>query len=82
MFMNLYKVSRTDPVDYDEYDSLVCAAPDAESALKMRPCLTMGWGTVSDPTGLQVEYLGLAVDEHGDPTYLEPTVILASFNAG
>lgn len=33
--MNLYKITRTDGHDYDEYDALVVRASDPEAALAM-----------------------------------------------
>jgi len=35
--MNLYKVSRTDEVGYDEYDSMVVSAKTGSDALKIHP---------------------------------------------
>ena len=90
--MNLYLVSRTDTPDYDEYDAFVCAAENEEQALSLHP----GGGTIegffaADGTyyirncdfewhfgeRAVAKYIGKA-----DEKYTEPTVILASFNAG
>lgn len=35
--MNLYKVSRTDSVRYEEFDSIVVQAPDEQSARRIHP---------------------------------------------
>jgi hypothetical protein len=35
--MNIYKVSRTDEVGWDEYDSFVCVAETAAAAKKVHP---------------------------------------------
>lgn len=85
--MNLYLVSRTDSIGYDEYDSFVCAAESEEQARKMLPddewrmkeyvngLIICEW--TKDLNKIKVEYIGKA-----DEKYTEPTVILASFNAG
>lgn len=66
--MNLYLVSRTDLVGYDEYDSAVMAAEGPDDAIKMSP--------VSNYFGLTVELIGWATDR------TDSGVVLASFNAG
>lgn len=35
--MNLYLLERTDDVDYDEFDSIVVAAPTEQAACAIRP---------------------------------------------
>ena len=89
--MNLYLVSRTDKIDYDEYDSFVCAAENEEQARKMLPFdeelvreeteenirNLIFWEWTNDLNKIKVEYIGKA-----DEKYTKPTVILASFNAG
>lgn len=35
--MNIYLVKRTDKFSYDDYDSFVCIAPDAQTALDIIP---------------------------------------------
>ena len=89
--MNLYLVSRTETIGYDEYDAFVCAAESEEQARKMLPFdeelvreeaeenirnLTI-WEWTKDLNKIKVEYIGKA-----DEKYTKPTVILASFNAG
>lgn len=91
--MNLYLVSRTDDIGgYDEYDAFVCAAESEEQALSLHP----DGGTIEEfftADGTHyirncdfewhfgeravAKYIGKA-----DEKYTEPTVILASFNAG
>lgn len=83
--MNLYLISRPDPVDYDEFDSAVVAAETAEEAAKIHPCerecdpwmdywARSSW--VESPDLVQVQFLGRAADGTASG------VILASFNAG
>ena len=43
--MNVYKVSRKDDIDYDQYDSFVCVAETEEQAKLMFP----------DPDGIEFE---------------------------
>lgn len=89
--MNLYLVSRTCTIGYDEYDAFVCAAESEEQAQKMLPFdeelirdapeenirkLTI-WEWENDLNKIKVEYIGKA-----DEKYTKPKVILASFNAG
>lgn len=89
--MNLYLVSRTDDIGYDEYDAFVCAAESEEQARKMLPFdeelvreeteenirnLTI-WEWTNDLNNIEVTHIGKA-----DEKYTKPTVILASFNAG
>lgn len=64
--MNIYLVSRTDRVDYDEYDAFVVLAQDEREALSIAKKLQHGTFEVK------------AVDLN-DPI---PHVILGSFNAG
>lgn len=90
--MNLYLVSRTDDIGYDEYDAFVCAAENEEQALSLHP----DGGTIKEffaEDGTHyirncdfewrfgkravAKYIGKA-----DEKYTKPTVILASFNAG
>lgn len=52
--MELWHVIRTDPIDYDEYDSWVVAAKDAEQAVKF-----CGYQKVT------VTLIGTAVDDTG-----------------
>jgi len=35
--MNIYLVERKERIDYDEYDSFVCYAPDPDTARTMHP---------------------------------------------
>lgn len=93
--MKIFKVERTDNWSYDEYDSFVCIANSSEEARWLTPdpeykmwkdgvyCYSYGeqepvkysWSWTKDPRTLEVTEL--------DPIAIsEPTVILASFNAG
>lgn len=64
--MNLYKISRTDNVNYDEYISCVVAASSPQEAVWIHPSevgevtpevFSNGW---ADPVHLKVEFLGVA----------------------
>lgn len=68
---NIYKVSRTDHVDYDEYDAVVCSAKDEDEAVEMNPAKYDVYWTKDV---LKVELIG--------KTELESGFILKSFNAG
>jgi len=83
--MNLYLISRTDAIDYDEYDSAVVAAPDEATARDMHPRdgAPVDWATGSryafdtwcrSQDCVTVKLIGTASVEQG--------VILASYNAG
>lgn len=66
--MNLYLLTRTDPIAYDEYDSCVVVARNETEALA---------------TSVLKDYPGVAIKLIGTTElYDEPTDILASFNAG
>ncbi len=71
--MNLYLVSRTDSVGYDEFDSMVVAAETPSKAVRMKPASY--YGKLSTPDNLKVKLVGTTTGKR-------PTVILASFNAG
>ncbi len=87
--MNIYLVYRTDENrnQYDEYDSFVAIAADAEAAKQLHPAKITreqwvnddwyrGWPSISQIEGcVEVTYLGQAPNQ-------EPRIILASFNAG
>lgn len=86
--MNIYKVSRRDRIQYDQYDSFVCYAKDETAAAKMTPYpitypgdaeeylyqVNREW--TSDPANISVEYVGMCLDAE------EEKIILASYNAG
>lgn len=40
--MNLYKVTRTDSISYDQFDSMVVAAKDEQAAIEMHPYTERG----------------------------------------
>lgn len=69
--MKLFKLTRTDDVGYDEYDSSVIAADTKEKALFIS--LNYHW-TVDNK--VEIEYIGTA--KRGT----KEGVILDSFNAG
>lgn len=76
--MNLYLVSRTDSVDYDEYDAFVVAANnETEATLFLlqkhdKPSYS-SWPALNKT---EVKLIGTTT------AYTEPTEILGSFNAG
>ena len=77
---NIYLVSRTDSIDWDEFDSMVVVAENEEEAIKGDPSehfhgIGEGWGAVLG-SRLKVVLLGEAAD------HLVPGVYCASFNAG
>lgn len=72
--MNLYILERTDNVDYDEFDSIVVAAPDKTAACAIRP--KGGWvypGEPEEGVNLTVTLIGI--------THLPVGVVHSSFNA-
>lgn len=76
--MNLYLVSRTDRVGYDEYDSMVVAAENEDDARLMKPYNADGydWQDWTDhPETLTVELIGTALDNTS-------RVVITSYNAG
>jgi hypothetical protein len=64
--MNIYKVYRTDNVDYDEYDSAVVVAESEAQARELVPF------AANDTEIVKVEIVDNTV----------PGVVVASFNAG
>lgn len=96
--MYLYLVERTDPVGYDDYDSFVCWAKSGEDARKLHPygddsylLYEDGWhmkfsdGRIEDSPSKYNSWThavsSLKVWELSRPPK-EPTVVLASYNAG
>ena len=80
---NIYVVSRTDGVGYDEYDSFVVVACDEEEARNTHPSNNSdsyiehwgsSWISKSEIHTLDVERIGTSIQPCG--------VILSSFNAG
>ena len=84
--MNLYLLRRTDPVDYDTYDSaVVCAEseahardihPDGRGQISEREGPRPMCGTWVSPEKVNVELIG-----HAEP-FMPAGVVCASFNAG
>lgn len=71
--MNIYLVTRTDSVFYDEFDSAVVVASSPKEAISIRP---KGSGHHKwDKENLEVKYVGISSEN-------EPKIILASFVAG
>ena len=90
--MNLYKVTRTDYIGYDEYVEFVCSAQDEEQARSIAPWGALGevamvgwdpevrkwgWHWADTINDVQVELIGVA-----DAKFTKPQIISASFNAG
>lgn len=83
--MNIYKVSRTDKIGYEEFDSFVTVAKDAESARNTHPrganknwdADWNGWVPSSKKSSLDVVHIGTS-----NECYHKGEIILASFNAG
>lgn len=72
--MNIYLLERTDKCGYDEFDSLVVIAENAELAQKMKP--KYGDGEWTTPDKIYVTLIGTAIE--GSVT----GVVLGSYNAG
>lgn len=72
--MNLYLLSRTDQVGYDEYDAFVVAANDE---LEAKLFLAQKYDS-DDEWSDKVEVKAIGITGK----YTEPTEILGSFNAG
>lgn len=72
--MKIYKIT-TDVRGYDTYDSLVICATDYADAIRRATDFSGDFHPV--PQKLEVFYIGEAAD-----TFIEGTVICASFNAG
>ena len=71
--MKLFLLSRTDKVDYDQYDSAVVAAGNKAQA-RYLPVGSHGW--TKDVSTIKVEYLGEAKEG------TKSGVICASYNGG
>lgn len=79
--MNLYLVSRTDEVDYEEVESFVCVAKSSLQAREMHPSNPIGewpndgrchaWIRKDQISTLNVIYLGKA-----SPRFSTPEIIL------
>ena len=78
--MNLYKISQTENLGWDTYDSAVVAAESEQLAKETNLC-SCEWGYehsswASSPDKVTVELIGVAVEG------TKAGVIVASFNAG
>lgn len=79
--MNIYRVTQDDNIGYDTYDSFICYAGYEEEAANMLPSEHEEWGRdysawCSHPSKATVEFIG------SNDEIKEPSIILASFNAG
>jgi hypothetical protein len=74
--MNIYLVSRTDEVDFDEYDAMVVIAKDEQSAKDFTIKETRRDAWTLEESKLKVVLIGTA--NHG----LKEKIVLDSFNAG
>ena len=86
--MNLYLVKRTDRIGWDEYESFVCTARDADEARHTDPdfgCFTPAqnyfenrsyWVKVEDLNTLEVYKIGFSF------SYSDRMIITSSYNAG
>ena len=77
--MNIYLLSQDINNGYDTYDSMVVYANTEEEARNMHPGYGWGsgWGTWAKvPEQVDIQYIGT------NPSITEPSIILASFNAG
>ena len=76
--MKLYKIERTDSIDYDEYDALVVRAKDEQQVRD----IALGLGEFEKDG----HYLGFGIVDNFTITEVtadgEPGVIVSSFNAG
>lgn len=80
--MNLYRISQSENMGYDTYDSAVVVAEDAADARSIHPNGRDDWDPnddswCSDPSMVEVEYLGIAAYGWG-----RGVVVCSSFNAG
>ena len=81
--MNIYKVERTDMVDYDEFDSFVCFAENAKAARNMPPQKIDHYSKAWGETWIKKEDVNtLKVTLIGNGKAKRERVILNSFNAG
>ena len=69
--MNLYLLERTDDIGYDEFDSIIVAAPTEQAACAIPP-----------DRGHWDEGLTMTVTLIGTTHYPAGTVVHESFNAG
>ena len=81
--MNIYLLSQDTNTDYDTFDSMVVYANTEEEARNMHPEQNSGYGWGSEwgswakiPEQVNIQYIGT------NPSITEPSIILASFNAG
>lgn len=79
--MNIYKISQNKNKGYSTFDSAVVIAEDANEARHITPNgdkFGDSFGSwCNNPKDVEVEFIGIA-----DHTFVNGTVICASFNAG
>lgn len=73
--MNLYLITRTDKVGYDQYDAFVVAASNAEEAEQV---LAKEHDPDDWSNEVKIELIGIAIGGAAE----KPQEILGSFNAG
>lgn len=74
----IFRVMRTDRIDYDEYEGFVVVAKDVEHSLD----LIKNYQNVNDYTWrIQHNKENLVIEQYG-LTERQPEVVLASFNNG
>ncbi len=81
--MKLYKISQTENIGYDTYDSAIVAAPDEDTARMIDPDgrVFPNWKRefsywCPHPSQVTVEYIGEAKED------AQQGVVIGSFNAG
>ena len=86
--MRLYLISRTDDIDYDEYDSFVVVAESEKSALEWHPN-GQKINYSLDEEHIEYDYChswtskeNLKIECIGESNSQEEKVIISSFNAG
>lgn len=80
--MNIYKISRPNDVDYDEYDSAIVIARTYHEARTLHPDGSINNGAFGEKTWVEskkviVDLIGVA-----DEDFRDKCVILASYNVG
>ena len=96
--MNIYKVSRTDEIGWDEYSAMVVVAESSQSARQMHPAAERSYHTIEDQKAWEsgdeeecyaedhcwVKYKDIdkLVVEEIGIGGGEPRVILSSYHAG
>jgi hypothetical protein len=79
--MFIYRLSQTDNIGYDTYDSIVVIAASTDDAREILPSPYCAWGErysswANSPDSVEVELIGVALHDS------KPGLVLISFNAG